>query len=278
MDCFICSGSSNPYTGQGIFIEGASAKFTGNDITSTINHLVGNAFSVVIDANDTLCCNCYGLIGELDRFRHESIVLEQILQRHINRKYKLGDFYKVLLSIDSIALLSFNVQSNGQHECKECGKVVQYLDEIAAHYKYHQLFIENIAAVGVTPKNDVFKKDNLVYMGLYDIKDESKSVSDSKFQLDDEYDFQDYSSMIIEEEQSSSTLQEILPDDVIDVNQEEDYLEEIGIDQIPLSAENEDTDKIRPTRPFQYKCTKCSYVSPTFSFLYLPISKQIRYR
>lgn len=266
MDCFICSGSSNPHTGQGIFIEGARTKFTGDDITTVISHLVGDAFSVVIDATDTLCCVCVSLVGELDRFRHESIVLEEILQRQINRKYKLGDFSKVLLSIDSIALLSFNVRPNGQHVCRECGHAVQHLDEIAAHYKCHELCIENTTSIIIDPKKDELKEEEECnYM-----KDELNSEPDSEFQLDEEYYFQDYSSLIIEEEHSNLTLEEVFPDDVIVLNQE-DYLEEISSDQIPLSAENEvlDTDKMfvskpiasRQTRPFQFKCTECSYVS-----------------
>lgn len=270
MDCFICSASSNPHSGQGIFIEGASSKFTGDDITSAINHLVGDAFSVVIDENGTLCCNCASLIGELDRFRYESTVLEEILKRQINRKYKLGDFSKVLLSIDYIARLSFNIRPNGRHECIECGHVVKHLDEIAAHYKYHEMRIENMTSIKVGLKSDVFNEEDPVYLKCNSLKYESNNVSDSKYQLYEEYDLQDYSGLIIEEDQNSSTLEEALPDDVILSNQDE-----ICNDQTPLSAEikDVDTDKIfvvkppanRQTRPFKFKCTKCSYVSiPTY--------------
>lgn len=277
MDCFICGGSSNPAAGQGIYIESASSKFTGDDITSAINHLVGDAFSVVIDANDTLCCNCASLIGELDRFRYESIVLEEILQRQINRKYKLGDFSKVLLSIDSIALLSFNVKPNGQNECKECGQVVQHLDEIAAHYKYHELCLEKLASIKVGPKIDVFKEEDPVYLKCNDLKDESNSVCNSKFELDEEYDFQEHTSIIIEEEQSNLSLEEVFTNDVIVLNQE-DCLEEIPSVPTPLSAKNEEFVVAKPVanraiRPFKFKCTKCSYVSiqtySDFGFAYL---------
>lgn len=290
MDCFICSGSSNPHTGQGIFIEGACAKFTGQDISSAINHLVGDAFSVVIDENDTLCNNCTGLVRELDRYRYESSVLEEILQRQINRKYKLGDFSKVLLSIDTVALLSFYVRPNGQNECKECGQIVQHLDEIAAHYKYHQLYLDKTNSFKLSPKEDGFNEVDPVYLECYDITKDgsSNSVCDSKIQLDSEckpmdlemfeekYDFEGYSNIIIDEElHGSASLVEVLPDDVFVLKQ--DYLSaekdviynDKIVDAKPAASQQQ------PARSFKYKCTECSYVSILNNtiYLYLLVSK-----
>lgn len=43
-----------------------------------------------------------------------------------------------LLDIDDIALLSFG-KNDGKFCCKRCMHMVKYLDEVAAHHKYHQL-------------------------------------------------------------------------------------------------------------------------------------------
>lgn len=162
MNCFVCSHDSDPHQNQGFFIVDSTAKFTGRDIATAIYHLVGNAFIVTIHDRDVICKTFASLISELDRFHFETRALKQILKRQIHRNYELGQINQ-LLDIDGAAILSFNINSNnGKHKCKTCSHAVDYLDQIAAHYRYHHLAESCLSGnkiQSVLVKNEVYAEE-----------------------------------------------------------------------------------------------------------------------
>lgn len=140
MDCFICSHRSvAPIGNTGFLIKKEFTKFTDQSVEDAIKKLIGNTLDVTIDEQNIICITCLTLINELDRITYETSLLERILTRQIKRNYQLEMHENQLLDIDGIALLSFNINDNGMHSCKRCMNVVQCLDEVAAHYKYHQI-------------------------------------------------------------------------------------------------------------------------------------------
>lgn len=134
MDCFICSHQSEA---SGFVIASEFTKYTNQSVETAIKRMVGDTFKVTIKDYDIICLTCLTIINELDRLIYEARLFERILTRQMKRR--LGMHENQLLDIDGIALLSFRINENQMHSCKKCKKVVRYLDEMTAHYKYHQL-------------------------------------------------------------------------------------------------------------------------------------------
>lgn len=139
MSCFICDLRSTPNSGHGQFISKTKTKYSGINVENLIEDITSQSYSVLFDNFDSICTTCVILLNELDHYRQESKIIQDILIQQIHRKYKIEeqDICNEP-SCQETALKSFHNNFNNELTCNQCYYVVTHQDEIPAHYKYHQ--------------------------------------------------------------------------------------------------------------------------------------------